>query len=109
MDTPCGKAVVINYRILTGKYNGDEVLLGFSFQGAEGYPEYPPHWIHISPPHDDGLGGPRQEYQRSDGKDGQCSWLALSRPPGQLWDNLHIKHMKHYLDFHINRFLKNLK
>ena len=109
MVTPQGVGVVvINYLIPTGKYFGEEVLLGFSFK-KEGYPEYPPHWIHISPPCNDHLGGSVQPYQCPDRNGVQCNWLALSRPPGQLWDNLPTKHMKYYLDFHVNRFLKNLK
>ncbi len=108
IDTQQGRTVVINYLILTGKYKGEEVLLGFSFQ-EEGYPEYPPHWIHISPPYNDQLGGSVQSYQCQDSQGVEREWLALSRPPGAMWDNLPTKHMKHYLEFHITRFCKNLQ
>ena len=55
MDTAQGQTVVIRYRVFVGKYKGEQVLLGFSFQEG-GYPEYPPHWIHISPPYTDNPG-----------------------------------------------------
>ena len=84
------------------------MLLGFSSQEA-GYPEYPPHWIHISPPYDDQLGGVTQPYQCIDNQGRMRNWLALSRPPNDIWDNLAAKHMKHYLDLHITRFCKELK
>ena len=75
----------------------------------EGYPEYPPHWIHISPPYDDQLGGATNLYSGCDPEGVTQEWLALSRPPGEMWDRLVTKHMKSYLDSHITRFCKNLK
>jgi len=108
VDTAQGRTAVINYRIPVGKHAGEKVLLGFSFQ-EEGYPEYPPHWIHISPPYDDALGGATQPYDRTDGRGVVRKWLALSRPPGELWDTLPTKHMKPYIELHLPRFCKNLK
>ena len=103
VNTPKGPTVIIEYQISIGKYNGEKILLGFSFQ-EDAYPEYPPHWIHISPPYDDQLGGATDPYQQ-DGRE----WLALSRPPQEFWDHLPTKHMKYYLDSHISRFCKGLK
>ena len=108
IDTPQGRTVVIRYRIQTGKYDGERVWLGFSLQ-EEGYPEYPPHWIHISPPYDDQRGGSTNPYSGCGPEGATQKWLALSRPPGEMWDRLRTKHMKGYLDFHITRFCKNLK
>ena len=112
-NSPAGRVVVIEYKVPTGKYIKETVLIGFSFQ-EEGYPEYPPHWIHTcadgtNPPYNDQLGGSTQPYWALDNKGVQREWLALSRPPGKLWDNLATKHIKHYLGFHITRFCKNLK
>ena len=112
-DFPAGRVVVIEYEVQTGKYSGKTVLMGFSFQ-EDGYPEYPPHWIHIcadgtTPPYDDQLGKSPRRYSAADNTGVQREWLAFSRPPGKFWDNLETKHMKHYLDFHITRFCKNLK
>ncbi len=108
IDTPQGKTVVINYHVLVGKYKGKQILLGFSLQ-EEGYPEYPPHWIHISPPYNDQKGGTTQTYTHPDNRGENQEWLALSRPPQDFWDQLPTKHIKHYLDLHISRFCKELK
>ena len=108
IDSPQGQAVIINYVIGIGKYTGQSVLLGFSFQEG-GYPEYPPHWIHISPPYNDELGGSQTTRKFPDNQGKEREWLSLSRPPTELWDNLPTKHMQHFLNFHITRFCKNLK
>lgn len=108
-ETSQGETVFIEYHIQTGKYKGKKVFLGFSFQGEEGYPEYPPHWIHISPPYDDQRGGSTQRHSFSDDQGIKRECLALSRPPGELWDKLLTKHMKNYLDFHITGFCTQLK
>ena len=106
-NTPAGKAIAIEYTIQIGKYTGKKVFLGFSFQ-EEGYPEYPPHWIHISPAYDDKLGGATHIYKYPDKTGAQKEWLALSRPPKELWDDLPTKHMRNYLNLHITRFCKGL-
>lgn len=106
-ETPQGKTVVISYKISVGVHNGEIVRLGFSFQ-EDGYPEYPPHWIHISPPYNDDLGGSIASYQCVDQKK-EKEWLALSRPPQDIWDTLPTKHMSAYLSQHITRFCRNLK
>lgn len=108
IDSPQGRTTVISYKIPTGKHNREKVFLGFSFQ-EEGYPEYPPHWIHISPPYDDQLGGAFEFYQHKDSQGIERPWRALSRPPTDIWDGLATKHMRHYLDYHITRFCKELK
>lgn len=108
IDTPQGKAVIVAYHVLTGKYKGKQIFLGFSFQ-EERYPEYPPHWIHISPPYDDQKGGTTQTYIHLDNKGEKRNWLALSRPPKDFWDELPTKHIKHYLYYHIPRFCKELE
>ena len=61
----------------TGKNRGEQFRIAISMQET-GYPEYPPHWIHISPPVNDGLGGSTSQYKDNDGRE----WMALSRPPG---------------------------
>ena len=104
IETMCGReTVVIDYVIDVGSRLGKKVRLGFSFQEAS-YPEYPPHWIHISPPYSDQESG-GEEHTAADGE----KWLALSRPPNDLWDNLPTKHMKPYMELHVRRFCKRLK
>ncbi len=94
-----GVVVEFDYTVEVGTHTGQMFRLGMSFQ-EQGYSEYPPHWIHVSPPVDDGLGGVQERYQTADGRE----WIALSRPPSDIWDNLPVKNMRHYLDEHIRRF-----
>lgn len=107
VNTPKGETIFIDYEIPIGKYTGETILIGFSLQEL-GYPEYPPHWIHTSPPYDDDLGGAKDPYCFKDNNGNNRECLALSRPPTDIWDNLPTKHMKNYLQ-HVDRFCKNLK
>ena len=100
LKSPRGTVVVFPYRVEVGSYEGTRIMVGLSFQGAERYPEYPPHWVHVTPPIDDGRGGAKCQYRDSEGNE----WLALSRPPGPLWDALPTKHMTTYLSEHLRRF-----
>lgn len=96
-DGPSGRVVAFPYKIEAGSRKGEEVHLGVSFQ-EEGYPEYPPHWVHVSPRIDDGKGGVVQSYE-----EGGREWLAMSRPPGDIWDSMPTKHMWAYLSDHVRR------
>lgn len=97
-ESPKGKVVSFEYRVEVGTHKGSTFVVGLSFQGQEEYPEYPPHWIHITPPIDDGKGGVIERYV-ADGRE----WMAMSRPPGALWDDLPTKHMYNYLMDHLRR------
>ena len=50
-----GTVIEFDYRVEVGNRRGETFRLGISFQ-ENGYPEYPPHWIHVSPPVDDSPG-----------------------------------------------------
>jgi hypothetical protein len=97
-----GVVVAFNYIIETGSHKGRPVWVGVSFQEEE-YPEYPPHWVHVSPPIPDGRGGSVQTYEM----DG-CQWLAMSRPPGRFWDQLRTKHMISYINEHLRKIWKDV-
>lgn len=101
-DSAQGKVVSFKYTMETGSHKGERVLLGVSFQ-EEGYPEYPPHWVHVSPAIDDGKGGSVQKYRDAQGRE----WIAMSRPPGEIWDRLPTKHMGAYIDEHLRRLWKD--
>ena len=98
-----GPVVEFDYEVETGSYKGQVVRLGISIPES-GYPEYPPHWIHVSPPVDDGLGGAVQSYTTGDGR----KWMLLSRPPNDLWDGLPERNMQAYLSGHIRKFWRQL-
>lgn len=103
-DSPQGKAVCFRYEVETGSKKGKVFEVGISFQGDEQYPEYPPHWIHLSPPIDDGKGGAVERYSDAEGQE----WVALSRAPGERWDQLRTKHMWAYLNDHLRGFWKDI-
>ena len=97
-----GVVAAFNYTIEAGSHKGRPVLVGVSFQ-EEGYPDYPPHWIHVSPPIPDGRGGSVQTYEMAG-----CQWLAMSRPPGRIWDQLRTKHISGYISEHLRKIWKDV-
>ena len=103
-DSPQGRVVCFPYRVEAGSHKGKCVTLAISMHGSETYPEYPPHWIHLTPPIDDGKGGAVERYSDPDGRE----WIAMSRPPGDMWDRLPTKHMSAYLSEHLRRFWNNV-
>jgi hypothetical protein len=97
-DTPRRRVVSFPYTIETGPHKGKEVSVGVGFdEGA--YPEYPPHWVYVTPPLSDGKGGAIEKYVDGEGR----TWIAMSRPPGDLWDRLPTKHMDSYIKEHLRR------
>lgn len=82
-----------------GRYAGMPFDVGFSLQEAD-YPEFAPHWIHVTPPIEERLGPPGMSYQDARGR----HWVAFSRPPADFWDNLPKKDMANYLALHLRRF-----
>ena len=91
--------IAFKYTVPTGRYRGKCVDIGLSMQEAN-YPEYPPHWIHITPMIEDRRGRHGKEYQDSAGR----HWGAFSRPPSDFWDTAPTKHMSVYLQDHLRRF-----
>ena len=49
-------------------------------------------------------GGAVESY--TDSQDRQ--WLAMSRPPGELWDRLPTKHMASFISEHLRRIWKDI-
>lgn len=101
-DWPKGKAIRFQYTIPAGSHAGKTVYVAVSADSA--YPEYPPHWVLISPPINDGRGGAYESYTDDDGRE----WLAMSRPPDDIWDRLATKHMSRYISEHLNRIWKDV-
>ena len=102
-DSPIGRVVAFDYTLEAGQHKGRQVKVGVSFDNS-GYPEYPPHWVHVTPPLEDGKGGPVHKYSDTNGD----SWIAMSRPPGDFWDRLQTKHMDAYIREHLRRLWKDL-
>ena len=97
-DTPRRRVVSFRYTIETGTHKGKEFSVGVGFEEGV-YPEYPPHWVYITPPLSDGKGGAIEKYVDVEGR----TWIAMSRPPGDLWDRLPTKHMDSYIKEHLRR------
>ena len=100
-DTAQGETVIFHYTIESGPHEREDVQVGLSFQEPS-YPEYPPHWVHVSPPINDNKGGVVSPYKDADGRE----WLAMSRPPGEIWDRLPTKTMRAYIEEHLRRVLR---
>lgn len=94
--------VAFQYTVPTGRYRGQVVDLGLSMQELN-YPEYPPHWIHVTPAIKDRRGPPGKQFTDSNGR----HWVAFSRPPSDFWDNSPTKHMSLYLGDHVRRFWRH--
>ena len=98
IDTPRRTVVSFDYVIEAGARKGTEITVGVGFQ-EDAYPEYPPHWVCVTPPLSDGKGGAVEEFRDGLGR----AWIAMSRPPGDLWDLLPTKHMDAYIKEHLRR------
>ena len=94
--------VAFSYTVPTGRYRGRVVDLGLSMQELN-YPEFPPHWIHVSPPIEDRRGSPGKQFTDARGR----KWVGFSRPPSDFWDTSPTKHMSIYIDDHIRRFWRH--
>ena len=82
-----------------GRYAGQQFNVGLSFQEVD-YPEYAPHWIHVSPAIEERHGPPGRQYKDKQGR----KWVAFSRPPADFWDHLPSKNMENYVNLHLRRF-----
>ena len=94
--------IAFPYEVPTGRYGGKLVDVGLSLQEVN-YPEYPPHWIHVTPKVDDTFGRPGKQYTDSAGR----QWVAFSRPPSDFWDRTPTKHMSVFVHEHLRRFWRN--
>ena len=95
------EVVAFPYVPSKGRYAGRTFDVGLSLQEAD-YPEFAPHWIHVTPAIEEKHGRPGRTYDDASGR----RWVAFSRPPSDFWDNLprHEKTMATYLALHIRRF-----
>lgn len=92
-------AVVIDYPVETGRYKGQTFKIGIGFQES-GYPEYPPHFIHVRELPESHI--PHHSQHSYEGVD----WTVFSIPPKDFWDSLPTpaKNMKTYINRHLVRF-----
>lgn len=96
-----GHAVTFHYMVDTGRYQGNEYVLGVSFQETA-YPEYPPHFLHIREAPEIAFARTPYLIHILNGR----NWYAFSVPPSDFWDQIPLeqKNMRTYLDRHLRRF-----
>lgn len=94
-----GKIAIIKYNVSIGRYKDKTFRVGISFQ-EDGYPEYPPHFVHIEE-----LSNPRLPIH-SQHSHGGANWSVFSAPPNDFWDRLPSsqKNMNTYMSRHMLRF-----
>lgn len=97
------RAVAFEYAVDVGRYRGRTFEVAVSFQ-EEGYPEYPPHFIHVK-----GLSDARVPEHTSFQFE-EARWATFSVPPSDFWDRLPAseKNMKTYVQRHLVRFLDQI-
>ena len=98
-----GRGVVFPFDAPSGRFRGETLQIGLSFQEAA-YPEYPPHFIHFR-----GLEGTRITKHSEHEFEG-AMWWAFSLPPSDFWDGLDPsrKNMRTYVRRHLLRVLEQL-
>ena len=103
VESPQGTTIAFQYTLESGSRKGETIWVGVSTYDGQ-YPEFPPHWLHVSPPINDQRGGTCNTYRDPEGNE----WLAMSRPPADFWDRLPNKNMKAYVDQHLRRIWKDI-
>ncbi len=91
-------AVIVDYRVEAGRYQGGEFRIAVSFQEG-GYLEYPPHFLHVR-----SLPDARLPVHSSHEYEG-ATWSLSSVPPSDFWDGLLPleKTMKTFFQRHLTR------
>ena len=99
-----GKAVVIAIDVQNGKYKGETLTIGLSFQ-EDAYPEYPPHFVHLKSSVTTDITTRHSTHVFENEE-----WSAYSLPPSDFWDALQWsqKNMKTYYRRHLQRILAQL-
>ncbi|MCY3627470.1 MAG: hypothetical protein OXG88_07515 [Gammaproteobacteria bacterium] len=98
------QGIVIDVAVQTGKYKGQVIKVGISFQ-ENSYPEYPPHFVHLK-----ASVKTTNITRHSEHKFANEEWYAYSLPPSDFWDGLDQsqKNMKTYYHRHLQKILDKL-
>ena len=98
-----GQAIVVDLPVEHGRYKGETLAVGLSFQESA-YPEYPPHFVHFKSSVQTAI----TKHSEHDFRGEQ--WSAYSLPPSDFWDRLELsqKNMKTYVNRHLIRVLASL-
>lgn len=99
-----GAGVVFPFQVESGRFQGQTLHIGLSFQEAA-YPEYPPHFVHFR-----NFEGTPQFTKHSEHEFEGAQWWTFSFPPSDFWDTLEpsLKNMRTYVRRHLLRVLEQL-
>ncbi len=102
---PGGAGIVFPLRPPSGRFRGQILQLGLSFQ-EDAYPEYPPHFVHFR---QEEIGGAHFTIHSKHEFEG-AEWWAFSLPPSDFWDRLAPaeKNMRTFVRRHLFRVLEQL-
>ena len=104
-----GYLCIFKYAIPCGSMKKKNITIGIELP-LDDYPRLPPHFIHLK----------KEEFKEEEKqKMGQIhesyehngeSWIALSRPPEDIWDELDIskKNLYTFFESHLRRFWGSL-
>lgn len=98
------QAILIDVAVENGRYKGQTMTVGLSFQ-ENSYPEYPPHFVHFRSSIETDITTRHSEHDFEGD-----NWSAYSLPPSDFWDRLDSsqKNMTTYVRRHLLRILANL-
>ena len=98
------QAVLVDVAVEHGRYKGQTLAVGLSFQ-EDAYPEYPPHFVHFKSSVSTSI-VTRHSVHNFEGE----TWSAYSLPPSDFWDGLDSsqKNMTTYIRRHLLRVLAKL-
>lgn len=99
-----GQAVLVDIAVEHGRFKGQVIAVGLSFQ-ENAYPEYPPHFVHFKSSISTSI-ATRHSVHDFEGE----NWSAYSLPPSDFWDGLDSsqRNMKTYVRRHLQRILAKL-
>ena len=104
-----GYVALFNFKIPCGPLKDKKIIMGIEIPSND-FPRLPPHFIHFKKEDFESetikqIGDIHQEYEYEGEK-----WMALSRPPQDIWDDLDIsqKNLKAFFYTHLQRFWEAL-
>ena len=104
-----GHLCLFKYIVPSGSLKKKEINIGIELP-INDYPRLPPHFIHFKKPEFSSeeiqkMGAIHQEYENEG-----TNWIALSRPPQEIWDYLNHskKNLYTFFNSHLRRFWESL-
>ena len=68
VESTQGTTIAFRYTLELGSRKGETVWVGVNPQDGQ-FPEFPPHWLHVSPPINDQRGSSCTAYEDNEGNE----------------------------------------